>query len=128
MKKPIFTPEDFYPEGSNPNVQLLALARQFSNIANAKIEKLIESWPEVYGFEEEDGNRYFSTEPQCKSDTHSARLAFIEELPKEKCKHEPIIINGQNYRSSWVKGEDEFVSISRCKHCNIELIADWRAK
>lgn len=49
--------------------------------ANRKLNKLIESWPVVYGRLDEDG-RVIGTFGQVTGqiDTHKARLAFVEEI------------------------------------------------
>jgi len=58
--------------------------------------------------------------------THKARLAFIEEIKKEPCKHEPediqIFNASGNYRFSFGAG------ISKCKYCGVELQATWSEK
>lgn len=83
QKVELFKPEDF--EGTYGHFQKEAHAK-FAEIANKKLQKYIESCPVVYF-------KYLGGEPfnlgplsNEKDDTHTARLAFIEDLPKEKPK------------------------------------------
>lgn len=109
----IFKPEDF---GA---VNGFWSREQISALANAKLNKLIESWPVVYG-DARRGEWHISNDGKGYSDTpFKARLAFIEELAKEPCKHEPMPdINSYNYPE--INGT--------CRNCGIELVAHWEAK
>jgi hypothetical protein len=123
-KKLFFTPEDFanliHPLDESPY-------KAYARRANEKLKQLIESWPVVYGAF--DGEKVTQTFGQIKSisDTHSARLAFIEEIVKEPCKHE----------ASWSKlrtslsvdrFHNRFADVtSICMNCGVELKATWEA-
>lgn len=105
MNKEFFKPEDF------PNV--IGLRDEAAEDANKKLQKLIESWPRVYG---QKGNSLEGFQSWEMSDsTHKARLAFIEPIVKEPCQHEPDFINW-GYKNP------------KCKHCGVELIAKWEEK
>lgn len=109
LRKDFFKPDDF-----NSWVDAEGLA----NIANEKLSKLIESWPVVYGhgwnFESPTPSRYWHWRKD--GHTHTARLAFIEEIPKEPCKH------ATPYRLA--QDEEEW----RCADCGVELEATWKEK
>lgn len=127
----IFKPEDF------PN--LLGLREQAAEDANEKLNKLIESWPVVYG----KGSQWDQTDgkPDSYVDcTHHARLAFIEEIKKEPCNHEASEVEISNtifqgpfdpklgcfrYEKSEWKIR---VFTNRCRHCGVELQAAWTPK
>lgn len=115
----IFKPEDFeineliregnggIPYISTPNA---------AKIGNEKLNELIESWPVVYGAIGTKSHSWQSYPPGTfiqENYTHKARLAFIEELPKEPCKHKPMGPVDKKYA---------------CIHCGIELVANWTAK
>lgn len=110
--KNFFKPEDF-------NDVLIThhrpIPKHAAEIANEKLNNLIESWPVVYGhgwnFESPTPSRYW----QWRKDghTHTARLAFITELPKEPCKHEPMFLNGSA------------AMVPKCRYCGVELQATW---
>lgn len=103
---------------------------EFCESCAPKLNKLIESWPVVY-----DGNSGLSLSPGgawsvVKHDEkdhiaissnfinskRKARLAFIEEIKKEPCKHEPIIGALGIYETMQPV----------CKHCGVDLQAEWR--
>ena len=121
MKKPFFTPDDFRAAYNHFGI---SVASTMSEIANAKLDKLIESWPVVYG--SYDGKTFTVPDPKLglKSgtstpDTHTARLAFIQ--PIAPCKHEP-------YLSSDGGILVDAYGDSECRHCGVELVAEWKAK
>lgn len=109
--KNIFTPEDFLVD----DVTEATWHYKASQIANEKLNKLIESWPVVYGDIE------FKCEwskLRLNNNTHMARLAFIEEI-KPKCeKHEPGLVGATTQNKI----------VSTCVHCKVELVAEWRVK
>lgn len=74
QKVELFKPEDF--DG----------AECYSNSANKKLQEYIESCPVAYF--KYLGGKPFNLGPELNEndDTHTARLAFIEELPKDKPK------------------------------------------
>lgn len=109
--KNFFKPEDFGHEG------LYDTDSRASEIANKKLNALIESAPLVYCSKPDKENSHLWSHHQTKGyDTHTARLILIEEIKKECVKHEP-----------W---EDEIVGSHRiiCKHCRVELIPEWKVK
>lgn len=110
--KGFFKPEDFHEQKHLTYVEA-------ANIANRKLNALIESWPVVLRYEE-GITSYWNTEDvlgRPDNPTHKARLAFIEPTVKDPCKHE-LDINDVN--PSKTKGT--------CKHCGVELIAEWKVK
>ena len=80
------------------------------------LNKLIESWPVVYASKPDGKSELWSNNETTGHDTHRAFLAFIEEIKKEPCKHEPGA-----YQASL--GET-----IRCCHCGVELQATWSEK
>lgn len=112
--KNFFKPQDF------ENLSVIyykAAPETAAEIANYKLEKLIESWPVVYGTIILEVQHNY-TSGQGGADTHKARLAFIEPIVREPCKHEPAWGVHLSFR------ENNAV----CRHCNIELTATWSAK
>lgn len=113
--KNLFTPEDFDLHGL-PSIKELAAIQ-----ANEKLTKLIESWPVVVGPSKNYGFDTWSEgwrQDLAHRPSHRARLAFIEELPKELCKHEPTVDFYGTHLTSKPK----------CKHCGVELVAEWKVK
>ncbi len=88
---------------------------------NEKLQDLIESWPVVKGFKCNEHGFLFG-ERTVGDDTHiiyKARLAFIEPIVKEPCKHEPIMF----------QDSERSLAISpKCKHCGVSLKATWEIK
>lgn len=86
--------------------------------ANKKLNDYLASCPVVYG----QGVEAMKSAIWCMNGpdfevyrhTHKARLFGIEEIKKD-CKHEP----------DW---EEEGTGRPYCIHCNVELVAEWRAK
>lgn len=103
--KPFFTREDF-DEYLSTHLQIIV------DIANTKLQKLIDEAPVFYG-SKADGTTWTNT--PWESDKVKARLMFIEPIVKEECKHE-LDVNDVN------------PSITRgtCKHCGVELKAEWK--
>lgn len=106
--KDFFKPEDFSGTGG----VIPEIAEIMSGIANEKLNALIKSWPVVYI---DPSDKIVISDLQGPKDTHKARLSFIEEIVKEPCKHEPQDLHTYGPRIY-------------CKHCGVELIADWKAK
>lgn len=126
--KNFFKPEDFR-SGHPDKPESYVDAHKAAKIANEKLNKLIESWSVVYG----KNNQWDITDGRPDSYlgcTHKARLAFIEEIPKEQCKHEPISLLGKGYSQeiSYRGDISEFLFSSKCKHCGVELVAEWKEK
>lgn len=119
IKCNIFKPSDFH---GKPDYHLPADMRDFiCELANDKLDKLIEAAPTVYGDYKNGTITCAFGELPAQSDTHSAKLLFIEPIVKVECKHEPSPIDSFNGR---------YVSLDkpRCKYCNIELTATWSVK
>lgn len=116
--KNFFKPEDF--QGTYGHYQK-ELHEEYCRIANKKLNELIESWPVVYGYGETPmaSSLWNMNGPERERGphTHKARLAFIEKLIKEPCKHEP------DFQKTF--GTD---GSCYCKHCGVELIPEWKAK
>lgn len=117
--KDFFTAKDFEDSMTDegyPDVTPQCAA----DMANAKLNALIESWPVVYAKQaqkDENGNdvNFWKTFQHFGVDTYKARLAFIEEIVKTPCLHEPNLLNQKI--GGWF-----------CKHCGVELVAEWKAK
>lgn len=112
--KNFFKSEDFYQEHFNlTDGQCLKIL----DYTNAKLNELIESCQEVSGTVTDSGlfrlhNPYDGIVREC---THKARLAFVEEIVKKPCEHEPFYEEyGGGLRSP-----------AKCKHCGVELQATW---
>ena len=117
--KPFFKPEDFLHEG---DVHLSErVSHMVARLANAKLQKLIEASPVVYGHKE-DSETW--TTLSWVTDNCSARLIYIEPIVKECLQHEPeypIILKAGSEGSILLNGT------KKCKHCGVELKATWEA-
>jgi hypothetical protein len=115
-----FKPEDF--DVDQRDASLIDIAHQ----ANEKLKRLIESWPVVYrDFSSGDLAWYYASFRR-ETATHKARLAFIEEIPKEPCKHE-----AQIFRNTWNDTGPRYIldaDKTVCAKCGVELTATWSAK
>ena len=122
-----FKPEDFesllYNELSEQN------HIQACNIANIKLNILTKSWPAVYKYS--DDSKWITNEESMSAKDErffdfdqKARLAFVEEIVKEQCKHEPNQLEPTMFltRDGW-----QYQKV-KCIHCGIELVAEWKAK
>ncbi len=147
MKKLEFKSIDFnkainYDKSENqfrdPTAHYLSVANAVS-IAQAKhdafMKELIESWPVVRGYKSaSDGMMYWHE--HLMNDTHKARLAFIEEIVKEPCKHEPEMFEiQQGFKGGLWNKPMEILSQqngkligNKCRHCGVELQATWTEK
>lgn len=129
--KPIFTPRDFQEiyskimrdgyrsKGAGDMWEPDTCPDHIAAIANDIIEEQFLHWPVVHGYKSFTGNWFFTEERNPKLETHLARLAFIELI--EPCKHEPSFLReyiGPNFKSTF----------SKCTHCGVELVAEWKAK
>ena len=109
--KDFFKPSDFMFDRHSPGTW----EEDAAWIANVRLKTYIESCPVVYASKVQE---WQWTEQKDLVDTHQAWLAFIEELPKEPCKHEPTVdFYGTHLTSK-----------PRCKHCGVELQATWSEK
>jgi hypothetical protein len=126
-----FKPEDFHRYWSDK--ESCCSPAQAAETANEKLNALIESWPMVYLNDHRNinsGIRFISTE-QTKLNTHKARLAFVEKIVKEPCKHEPINTVITDRHKVDLEREiafNRYPGVSRCKHCGVELQATWSEK
>jgi len=99
-----------------------------AELANIKLQKLIESMPVVYGSYQptRDGKaqwRMNQSKDFWPENTHKARLAFIEEIPKSKtCSHEPMHACDMHGLS------DKNTFRNRCTICGTELVFTWIPK
>ena len=110
MKTPLFEPEDF------DSITGFSSRKDIANLANAKLQQLIDASPVVYGEYIKDSYGWAMSESNGSGDTHKAVLFNIEELSKEPCKHEHSSVYDEHQR----KYHD------RCKHCGVELVAEWK--
>jgi hypothetical protein len=113
-----FKPEDFkFGDDGSPlseATKLFGIKEESARTANAKLNALIESWPVVYGYKAPGDHLIMSTDRKLVTLIYSARLAFIKEMLEEPCLHEPeLSLCGQYHK---------------CKHCGVELVAEWRVK
>lgn len=140
QKPKFFKPEDFENLSVTKDNLVPAIAAE---IANAKLEKLIESWPVVYdgnsgnsilpretwGLVKYDEKEHTNISSNFTNSRRKARLAFIEPLMREPCKHEPVFSKERvSAMMHNFDDESEFYRAAHCKHCNIELTATWGAK
>jgi hypothetical protein len=118
----LFNAKDF----AKNDPEVISADKYFHNeyaaiIANEKLNALIESWPVVLQYKEGITSHWNTEDVFGRPDnpTHTARLAFIEEIKKE-CKHEPEIHYDGEFDISCL--------IPKCKHCRVELQATWSEK
>jgi hypothetical protein len=93
-----------------------------AELANKKLNTLIESWPVVY-IASKDSAIYFREQT---GNTHKARLAFIEPIVKEPCKHEPVEIENNLVLTTYPPQYPP--KKYKCKHCGVELVAEWKTR
>lgn len=127
--KHIFTPSDFQHLFHTKHQEQFVL---IANFANEKLQALIESWPVVYGTSYEGhicNNWYFDANETDIEDkvTHKARLAFVEEIVKEPCKHEPMRTVSFTV-SVDQPGNEYYKHATKCQYCGVELEATWSEK
>jgi len=115
--KDFFKPEDFALNEDDSYTTIYTAA----SLANEKLFLLIESMPVVYG----DTVGPWSRATHHRA-THKARLAFVEEIVKEPCKHEPDKVGLFNNFDN--PSQPHFAYNSKCKHCGVELQATWSEK
>ncbi len=93
-----------------------------AEIAQAKLNKLLESAVVVFSSKGDPWYRYDDEKPE-ESDTHQALLIQVEPLVKEECKHIPypggVPRQKLNEPGYWY---------TTCVACGIELEAHWKAK
>lgn len=122
----IFKPEDFYA------VTFLGVSDAVlsADAANKKFNKLIESWPVVYfsshnAIGELKGSAGLIIGNKQLGDTHKARLAFVEEIPKEPCKH--TVASHRAGNGPWVL-DTEYDGSFTCGKCGVKLEIQWKEK
>lgn len=124
QKVELFKPEDFHRYWMGK--ESACSPAQAAETANDILNKYLESCPFVYGikntyFIEENTFYNFDWQSRAKEErTHVARLAFIEELPKEPCKHEANV--------NIHLGTSSRIIESKCKHCGVDLVISWKEK
>jgi hypothetical protein len=101
-----FTPEDFICRINDYMTRI-----KISDIANAKLQQLIEASPVVYGRHWYMENITRWSEQQLDNSTEKARLMFIEPIVKEECKHKSYLMRYGGHSSP------TFV----CVNCDKEL-------
>lgn len=133
MKKPFFEPIDFII--NNDIVGLIYLGSKIHvdaacRIANEKLEKEIQSWVTVRMRKE----NYFTSDTWSShlnpTDTHTAKLAFIEELPKKECEHVPkVSVSIKGFDLSKATHLHQIPEQFYCLKCGVELVpTSWSAK
>lgn len=132
MRKNIFVPEDF------ENFAYPFTPEGYADCANEKLDAFIKTCPVIYSESSKAqlGYQVWDTNPEIyyTKKRFKAYLTFIEELPKEPCKHEPpeeaevfpVDITGKSAIGKYFARIPKF-SV-RCCHCGIELVAEWKAK
>lgn len=114
MKKLEFEP-DYFEMQKFSTKQIAAFAQtKFDDWFKANIE----SAPLVHGFYDCRGAVFSETKFNTHQ-THTARLIDIQEIKRECVRHEPEHIFIGPETGKWS---------TKCKHCHVELIADWRAR
>lgn len=103
----LFNSEEFF----NENGYIHTSPYQMVEYINEKLNALIELWPVVYGSLDHDPAEYGWSTNNIKSDTHKARLAFIEEIVKKTCIHKAWFVDRKH-------GDTIFI----CMDCGKELI------
>lgn len=131
MKKLEFKPETFkatektegFDFNSNQGQRNAFFAAERAQAKFDEWFKQIENAPLVYGIcEDPNIPRLASLEwtfMQSPKDTHTARLVDIQEIKKKCEKHEPIF---------WSYIDGNFGPGITCKHCCVELVAEWYEK
>jgi len=94
--KQIFEPQDFYA-AIQYSIGAEECKKKIAKIANAKIEKLKEASPLVYGYHMSMENYWKWTEYENVSSTRKGVLMFIETIVKTPCEHKSIVTNYGNH-------------------------------
>lgn len=121
----IFKPEDFI---LSYNCHLDKHDKsEIAVLANAALKEWLDAAPLVYGVAAADGQVLSFMKQKGPAFTHQARLVCIEEIVKAPCKHAPLDVAVQigPYTKSVTF---DYSSDSKCKHCGVELVAEWREK
>lgn len=132
--KDFFKPEDFSTYAFENEPIPYGFCKAMTKICNEKLNALIESWPII----STRGNGTWFQSHRVKEDTHKARLAFIEEIVKEQCNHEPEVFEFSQITQGYMLDGDpntfhadkktKLISSNKCKHCGVELEAAWSEK
>lgn len=114
LKVNFFKSAEFFDESNLLPEQAVEIARY----CNAKLATEIEKWPVVY---QDEGAEFWGPGPTVGDKPMRARLFNIEEIPKE-CKHEP------DYTQYAIDQKYNLGGQVVCRHCGVELVAEWKAK
>ena len=126
MKKPFFEPIDFKMDG----MQTVSFVTA-SQIANEKLEKEIQSWVTVVQMEPKSNFGWYEERPHnYHKYTRAAKLAFIENLPKKECDHEPkVSVSIKGFDLSKATHLHQIPEQFYCLKCGVELVpTSWSAK
>lgn len=112
-KKELFKPENFR------HIVHKEIEQQMADHCNAILQREVEKWPVVLQYKEGITSHWNTVDVLGRPDnpTHTARLAFIEEIKKEPCKHEPK----RNFQNG-----AEMLPEPKCYHCGVKLVAEWK--
>lgn len=115
----LFKPDDF-------DVGYILTLNTIANRANEILQREVEKWPVVLQYKEGITSHWNTVDVLGRPDnpTHTARLAFIEEIKKEPCKHESEV-----YRNTWNDTGPRYIidaDNTKCKHCGVKLVAEWK--
>lgn len=105
--KPFFKPHNFITAMTTDEY----VPDHVADIANAKLQNLIEASPKAYG----NSTQFDIVSKPTSSDTHSAVIMFIEEIPKKECVHTRI-------------DSIRFADIGECHECGTVMVKEWRVK
>ncbi len=110
----LFKPENFR------HIVHKEIEQQMADHCNAILQREVEKWPVVLQYKEGITSHWNTVDVLGRPDnhTHTARLAFIEEIKKEPCKeHDPTKTQFDLDVSDtgW-----------KCQHCGVKLVAEWK--
>lgn len=95
----------------------------------AKLNKLLESATVVTGSINGDRVLCGWGNGILPESTHQGLLIDVQPIEREPCKHEPSTVTFYTDISPYSKRIIfDYNSNPKCKHCGIDLVADWRAK
>ena len=114
-----FTASNFMGKFPSGDCHLIA------DVANTILKEWLDAAPTVHGWYPGTypNGTWTSSETVHSTSTHIAKLVCIKSINHESCRHEPTNITAS------VDNEDNIVGFySKCKHCGLELVADWKVK
>lgn len=111
----LFKPEDFnFPE----TMSAAYLPDRAASLANEILQREIEKWPVVVQMEPQTNYGWYEEREHYREQyKRIGRVAFIEEIKKEPCKHEPK----RNFQNG-----AEMLPEPKCYHCGVKLVAEWK--